>query len=83
MPVSTSKLKRPLQPMPKFVQEALNSRGLMQAYLERPAYQRNDYLGWINRAKQDATKLKRLSQMLDELAGGTTYMNMAWRKAEG
>ena len=73
-----STLKRARNPMPEFVQEALDSRGLMDAYRARPPYQQNDYLGWIGRAKRDATRQKRLNQMLDELSGGKKYMNMAW-----
>ena len=55
-----SKLSRPIQPMPDFIRESLESRGLMQAYRSRPAYQQNDYLSWINRAKRLGTKHKRL-----------------------
>ncbi|QBF33843.1 YdeI/OmpD-associated family protein [Thalassococcus sp. S3] len=44
---------------------------------ERPWYQRNDYLGWIKRAKREDTKLRRLNQMLDELETGNVYMKMA------
>ncbi|MDD3517478.1 MAG: YdeI/OmpD-associated family protein [Chromatiales bacterium] len=62
--------------MPDFVRHALKARGLMQAYAQRPAYQRNDYLGWIERAKRQETKDKRLRQMLDELEAGGVYMNM-------
>lgn len=65
--------------MPAAVRAALDERGLMAAYRARPPYQRNDYLGWIARAKLDATRQRRLQQMLDELADGTRYMNMAWR----
>jgi hypothetical protein len=75
----TSRLKRPLQPMPAFVSQALLSRGLMRAYRGRPGYQRNDYLSWIQRAKRAATRQKRLSQMLDELKRGDRYMNMVHR----
>lgn len=71
-----SNLKRPKQPMPDFVQEALIGRGLMDAYRARPAYQQNDYLGWIAKAKREETKLKRLAQMLDELEAGGVYMKM-------
>lgn len=71
-------LQRPLNPMPAFVQDALNNHGLMNAYNARPPYQRNDYLGWIARAKLATTRQKRLDQMLDELRGGKKYMNMAW-----
>ena len=65
--------------MPEFVREALAGRGLMEAYQERPPYQRNDYLGWITRAKRKETREKRLAQMLDELAGGDRYMGMTYR----
>lgn len=64
--------------MPDFIREALDERGLMDAYRSRPAYQQNDYIGWISRAKLNATKQKRLDQMLDELKGGKLYMNMKW-----
>ena len=72
-------LKRPIQPMPAFVEQALVERGLMDAYRARPAYQQNDYLWWIHSAKRDATKQKRLDQMLRELADGDRYMNMPHR----
>lgn len=71
-------LKRSPNPMPDFVRTALDARGLWAAYRARPPYQQNDYLGWIARARLDATKRKRLAQMLDELEGGVLYMNMAW-----
>jgi len=80
MPESkTTGLTRAKNPMPAFVRNALNERGLMKAYRARPPYQQNDYLGWIIRAKLEATKLKRLNQMLDELQGGKLYMNMVWK----
>lgn len=65
--------------MPAFVRSALDERGLTEAYNARPPYQRNDYLGWIIGAKQEATRMKRLDQMLEELEGGRLYMNMVWR----
>ena len=71
-----SNLKRPRHPMPDFVRRALEERGLMEAYKERPAYQQNDYVGWINQAKRQETKEKRLRQMLNELEMGGVYMNM-------
>jgi uncharacterized protein YdeI (YjbR/CyaY-like superfamily) len=66
--------------IPDYVRTALTERGLMEAYRARPDYQQNDYIGWILRAKRDATKEKRLAQMLDELGGGSRYMNMSWKK---
>ena len=71
-----SKLRRPRYPMPDFVKQALEERGLMEAYQERPAYQQNDYIGWINRAKRQETKEKQLRQMLEELEAGGIYMKM-------
>lgn len=76
MAADFSGLKRPKQSMPEFVSRALNERGLVGIYQKRPAYQQNDYLGWINQAKRQATKQKRLSQMLDELEAGGIYMGM-------
>ena len=76
-----TRLERPIQPMPAFVREALTQAGLLRAYRARPAYQQNDYLGWINRAKLPATREKRLRQMLEELQVGTLYMKMRYRPA--
>lgn len=71
-------LKRDLNPMPDFVRDALEAEGLTEAYEARPAYQRNDYLGWIAGPKREETRQKRLAQMLDELRRGGVYMNMTW-----
>ena len=78
-----SRLKRPRHPMPKFVRDALNQRNLMEKYRSRPAYQQNDYLAWISRAKRPETRLKRLEQMLEELRRGDRYMNMAYKGSRG
>jgi uncharacterized protein YdeI (YjbR/CyaY-like superfamily) len=64
--------------MPDFFREALLARGLMNAYLARPPYQQNDYIGWVQRARLEATKQKRLNQMLEELEKGGVYMRMKW-----
>lgn len=64
--------------MPDYFRDALNTRGLMGAYLSRPPYQQNDYIGWIARARTETTRQKRLNQMLDELKKGNTYMKMKW-----
>jgi uncharacterized protein YdeI (YjbR/CyaY-like superfamily) len=73
-------LKRQKHPMPDTIREALNERGLLDAYRSRPPHQQNDYIGWVNRAKLEATRQKRLDQMLDELEGGKFYMRMVWKK---
>lgn len=82
MTTDYSNLKRPRHPMPDFVKRALEERGLMEDYRARPAYQQNDYIGWIMRAKRQATREKRLQQMLDELEIGGVYMNMAHRPSQ-
>lgn len=77
-------LQRKQQPMPDFVRDALQQASVVDDYNARPAYQRNDYLMWINAGHQHATKQRRLAQMIDELKQGGVYMNMdhpASRKA--
>jgi len=74
-----SGLSRPVHRMPDFVLDALNEHGLYEAYRSRPAYQQNDYIGWIRRAKRPETKEKRLDQMLDELRSGDVYRKMDYR----
>jgi uncharacterized protein YdeI (YjbR/CyaY-like superfamily) len=71
-------MKRSANLMPAYVAQALERDALAGAFNQRPWYQRNDYLGWIDRAKRDGTKMKRLQQMLDELRSGDIYMKMAW-----
>lgn len=72
-------LKRDIYPLPSFIEEALKKNGLVNQYKSRPAYQKNDYIGWITRAKTQKTKNKRLNQMLDELRKGNKYMKMDWK----
>lgn len=72
-------LKRQVHPMPDYVEQALLDAQLMESYHRRPAYQRNDYVGWISRAKLPATRNKRLDQMLRELMAGDKYMGMDYR----
>ena len=68
--------RRPVQPMPKAVLDALEASGVRADYEARPFYQRNDYLAWIARAKLPETRERRLAQMLDELEQGGVYMRM-------
>lgn len=73
------RMARPRYPMPDFIRKGLEQRQVIGAYDARPPYQRNDYVGWITRAKLPATQQKRLAQMLDELERGDAYMKMAYR----
>lgn len=72
-------LQRARNPMPDDIARRIEAAGLRTAWDARPPYQRNDYLGWIARAKRPETREKRIRQMLDELADGTRYMKMRWR----
>jgi uncharacterized protein YdeI (YjbR/CyaY-like superfamily) len=62
--------------MPDDVAKALIAAGLRRQYDARPSYQRNDYIGWIDRARTAKTRAKRIAQMLDELQRGGIYMKM-------
>lgn len=81
--VDTSRMTREIYPMPEEIAAALAQRGLAAAYASRPAYQQNDYIGWITRAVRPATRRKRLDQMLDELDRGGVYMKMKWNGGQG
>lgn len=69
--------KRPREPMPEFVNAALEERHMMEDYRRRPAYQQNDDIRWIVGARRHATQYQRLRQMLDELEIGGIDMKMA------
>jgi uncharacterized protein YdeI (YjbR/CyaY-like superfamily) len=67
---------RPTHTMPADVRAALKAGKVEADYKARPHYQRNDYVGWITRAKEDATRDKRIRQMIGELRKGGVYMGM-------
>jgi uncharacterized protein YdeI (YjbR/CyaY-like superfamily) len=64
-------------PMPEDIKTALDAANVMGEYEDRPAYQRNDYIGWITRAAKDETRKKRINQMVAELKLGGVYMKMS------
>ena len=76
--MNTNKMTRTVYSIPYYISSALDGSGLWERYRARPPYQRNDYIGWITRAKREETRKKRLNQMLDELRGGETYMGMGY-----
>lgn len=76
---AVSKMTRQVYEIPDFITAALDESGLWERYHARPPYQRNDYVGWIVRAKREETRQKRLAQMLDELRGGDAYMGMSYQ----
>ncbi len=61
------------------MRRALLAADLMDRYLDRPAYQRDDYLLWIASAKREDTRNRRIAQMLKELEAGGVYMRIPWR----
>lgn len=81
--VAAMALTRAQNPMPDDIAVRLDGAGLRAAYEARPPYQRNDYLGWIARAKRPETREKRLVQMFEELVDGRRYMRMRWGGDEG
>ena len=62
--------------MPADVRAAIAKAGVGGDYKARPPYQRNDYLGWIGRAKSEDTRHGRIGQMVAELKRGGVYMGM-------
>ena len=75
-----STLRRKINPMPDEIRKILEEKNLMETYLNRPPYQRNDYIGWIERAVHEETREKRLRQMIEELELGNLYMNMEYHQ---
>lgn len=73
-------LKRQEYSMPDFIKNALENERLLEKYNRRPPYQRNDYIGWVIRAKRQETIDKRLRQMLAELEQGDRYMGMVYKE---
>lgn len=71
--------KRPTHKMPDDVRAAIERAGVRSDYDARPAYQRNDYVGWIGAAKADETRTRRIEKMVAELKEGGVYMGMAHR----
>lgn len=74
---SQTKMIDPPSPLPAFIENALESRGLAEAYARRSAAQQAHYVRRILRAVRAETVQKRLDQMLDELEGDL-YMNKPW-----
>ena len=68
--------------MPEDLAEALIKHKVQIQYDQRPPYQRNDYIGWINRAKRPETRQKRIDQTISELKAGNLYMKMKWKPRE-
>ena len=73
-PTDRSYDKRPsVSTIPGYIQEALQRSPTASRNFEglAPSYRRN-YLGWIDSAKQEETKLRRLREAMQLLAAGKT-----------
>jgi len=66
------------QPMPGNVKSELAKKKLMDAYLARPEYQRNDYLKGIALAIGVPAKQKLIDQMVADLEHGKQYKGEPW-----
>lgn len=64
--------------LPGTIKNILLAEDVLEAYENRPFYQRNDYIHWITDAKREETKNKRIRQMIEELRAGNIYMNMEY-----
>lgn len=51
-------LKRAINIMPDSIRKMIDSRGLAAAFDSRPDYQKNDYIGWILRARRSEPVIK-------------------------
>lgn len=74
----TAPKRRPKAAMPDHIAERLAVDHMRSAFDARPQYQQTDYLNWVAQAKREATRTKRLEQMLDELKAGDVYMKQPW-----
>lgn len=63
-------LTRPVYPIPDNVKQALDDGQLWERYAARRAYQCNDYISWVTRARRMQTRRERLARMLEGLRTG-------------
>jgi uncharacterized protein YdeI (YjbR/CyaY-like superfamily) len=62
--------------LPDYIKSILKKEGLLGKYEEQIYTYRKGYRQWIEEAKQEATKQKRIEQMVREVKEGKKYMNM-------
>lgn len=77
--IKTHQTKRVAKPMSADMKRALQRHGLMPRFNSCPPYQQRDYISWVTGAKQDTTRIKRLTQTLGELEDGDRYMGMKYK----
>ncbi len=64
--------------MPGTVRGALAKKNLMDAFLERPDYQRRDYLKAIEHAFGTPAKQKLIDQLVADLEHGKQFQGKPW-----
>lgn len=70
---NTSTKRTEALPLPDYVSKEFNKNKLAKSFFESLSNsQKNEYTSWIIEAKQEATKQKRLLQMILQLAEGKT-----------
>lgn len=62
-----NKSKSKLVKVPKYIADILDKNGLRKKFDELTFFKRKGYVQWIEEAKQEETKEKRIKQMLSEL----------------
>lgn len=65
--------------LPTDLETSLIQARQLENYKARPRYQRTDYITWIERAARTETREKRITQMIEELQGGDSYMGMSYK----
>ncbi|MFT3693100.1 MAG: hypothetical protein QM831_08155 [Kofleriaceae bacterium] len=65
-------------PMPGPVKSALAKKKLLETFLERPDYQRREYLKGIEHAFGTPAKQKLIDQLVAEIENGKLYMGKPW-----
>jgi uncharacterized protein YdeI (YjbR/CyaY-like superfamily) len=66
------------KPIPGQIKTALAKQKLLDAFLARPDYQRDDYLTWLDAAKLPEQRQQRMTQFLEEIGKGDVYMGQPW-----
>lgn len=65
-------------PIPANVRGALTKKNLMEAFLDRPDYQRRDYLKGVEHAFGTPAKQKLIDQLVADLENGKQFQGKPW-----
>src|SRR6218665_500356 len=57
--------------LPDDFKKLLAKNKVLKMYEEMPYYKRKDFVGWINGAKQEATRIKRMNEALEKIRNNT------------